>query len=156
MWIRPSVFVIASLMLLSLARADGELSRPLAASALALDSTALVSWIPAIETPDSYNVYGIEGDSTSLLASVGGDDVIAEVAGGFASYAVTAVIDGVESTPTLTSSASSDGCLTIYTNPPGVDIGNCGPGGGGGGSGGGNGGSSGVFQMTRRPFVLLT
>lgn len=137
MWVRSGVILVASLMLLSTASADGALSRPSAATALVIGDTAIVTWTPAVETPDAYKVWGVQGEGMLYLGSAGADDAAAQVAGGFFTYAVTAVFDGVDSDPTPAQSANSEGCVIIDWDPPGARIGECeGGGGGGGGSGG--------------------
>lgn len=152
---RLGLVLLVSTMLFTPTSAIGEPTKPVAAIAIASDPTAIVSWIPGIEAPDAYRVYGVQGESMSLLSSVAGDVLNTEVAGHFPAYAVTAVTDGIESAPTLTGSASSDGCLTIRTDPPSVDVGNCGLGGGDGGNGRSGGGGGLLGTLRRQPAILM-
>lgn len=89
----------------------------LAPSALALDPTSpsplgvvavetqvgtIVSWLPpkeATSEPVTYRVYGVEGSTLVLLDEVPGE-LHTQVSSSFVFYAVSAVVGGVESSPT--------------------------------------------------------
>jgi hypothetical protein len=92
--------------------AAGSSSAPPAPEAVVVSEDAhgvVVSWTPVPGAPVGavrYNVYGGSEDAFALLGSTGGDEPFFLGPGGHAGYAVTAVVDGVES-------AMSDGCFWV-------------------------------------------
>lgn len=91
------------------------------------DVTGLISWVPGREMADSFRVYGIAG-SPVLLGEANGTDNPVEalsmtVPGGFQTYAVSGVKNGVESRLVFAlGNDSEEDCIIVA--PPDVII-NC-------------------------------
>lgn len=105
--------LVALLFVPTFASATGP-QAPVAVNALAVDPVAaIVTWVPSASSPATeYNVYGVENGVLTLLASTLGTTAV--VPAGYQEYAVTAVVDGVESQPAFTSPP----CIEFDIGPP--------------------------------------
>jgi hypothetical protein len=86
-------------------------------------SAAIVAWTLGSVPADSYNVYGVNGSSMTLLITA--TELTATSAQGYSTYAVSGVKNGVESELVL---ASVVPCIygELTPPPPGFVVGNCG------------------------------
>lgn len=98
--------------------------RPVAAVAVGLGSSALVSWVPGPEAPDFFKIYGVRNDTLAFLSVADPNATTATVEGGFPQYAVTAVRDGVESEAALAVLGVGLVCVRVEPGiPPGIAVG---------------------------------
>ena len=103
-------------------------SKPAAAfSATYGEAHALVAWVPGAVAADVYRVYGIDGERMIPLSWVPAGDYSADVASGFATYAVTGIVGGAESAPTLAPDLGGSPAVPCVEAdpgpPPGVAVG---------------------------------
>ena len=99
----------------------------LVAVGLAPDSDVVVSWAPGSELADAYSIYGISGNTATLLATfvvppeaspMGLLSVL--VPDEFTTYGVSGILENTESQMVFASVGGGRAC--IYIDPPNVGI----------------------------------
>lgn len=130
---RPMAFVaILALVALQPMSSAGESpidpARPLSASAILMQGSALLTWVPSPLPADSFQIYGVTSTGTlSPLTTATPDTISVTVPLGFSGYAVTAWHEGVQSNATNAALSVYVPCATVGTGvPPPVFIGSCG------------------------------
>lgn len=118
--------VLTALLVLAASAEAREPWAPLAvnaaATSVAFVGVVVVSWVPGAQLADEYKVYGVSGTELVLVALAAGTS--ATVPPGYPGYAVSGVLDGVESEAV---NALTIPCATLDLDPPpGVAAGNCG------------------------------
>ena len=115
---------LALLLLLPFANADAATAPAFVLAADADAAHALVAWAPGASPADAYRVYGVSPEGAfTLLAeapSIAADGYARLVAGGYATYAVSGVVDGRESHPTLAGGGGA--CVTYEEIPWGITV----------------------------------
>jgi len=126
---RGIVLIFATIALIvtsTTTSAFGDASQPTAAIAISQPGGAIVTWGPAPEAPDYYEVYGINGTSWHSVDIVPSDAPPSTgIVPAFPEYAVVAVTNGVPSPPTL-AVTMVESCLRVELEPPAVSYG-CNP-----------------------------
>lgn len=117
--LRRMLFVSALILLpFTSVLADSAAPPPEGVVALRMSDAGLaaVTWLPPTTGPaDYYRVYGYTGSSSSLLAETSGYAAFVPVS--YNTYGVTAVRDGVESTPAQTcAQLELDQWLPVHTD----------------------------------------
>lgn len=120
---RAALLLALTLLLPTALADDAADAAPAFVAALDADGAqALVAWAPGELPADAYRVYGVSaGGAFTLLAeapALVADGHAALVEGGYATYAVTGVVGGRESPPTVAA-----GCVTYEDFPWGISVG---------------------------------
>lgn len=118
-------FALAFALLLAVpgSLADAEYAPSLVTALAASPLGAVIGWTPGPVVADSYRVYGIDdgGGATWLAESAGPvpDGGSLPVPSGFAQYAVTGVLNGIESDLVFAIAGAPPGspCVEVYWNP---------------------------------------
>jgi len=119
--VRVLLLLVPLLVIAPSASAATPAYTPSLVTAATYSGSALVSWAPGSEAADSYNVYGLAPNAPPTLLGTFTVSTVAEGAfnlaapSGFAAYAVSGVLGGVES-PMVSSpamSAGGDPCIEV-------------------------------------------
>lgn len=94
-------------------------------------SVVAVEWAPGERTAETYRVYGLDGESATLLHETATPaELAASVPAGFSGYGVAGVVGGMESPLVLASVGAGQmtlSCILIQTDPPSINMdGSCG------------------------------
>lgn len=114
---RMAALVLALVALLT-PTAAGDVGGPMRPLAALVDNSGgglVVMWVPGGPS-DSFRVYGVLGDTHTLLAVAPGKESSALVPLGFETYAVSAIWGGLESTLTYVSVVDLP-CVTVMPSP---------------------------------------